>query len=106
MSEDLYPYDNFIEDYDKLKSQEKSWDAENETEEITTIEDIHESLVNGQFKQFRNQVNFYNIDIDTKCIINLDCEGFWKDYCDYLEEIFLPGFAYKWLKSAILHSEG
>lgn len=43
-----------------------------------TIEQIHDSLINGQKKQMVEQINEYGVE-------------FWKDYRDYLTNLYYEG---------------
>lgn len=58
--------------------------------EELTIEQIHESLVNGQRKQMVKQINAY------------EPAQFWPDYINYLNELYSMETAYGFLKDAIV----
>ena len=55
---------------------------------MTTIEEIHESLVNGQKKQMVTQIKEYGL------------YDFWADYKEYLDGLYAPESAYNYFWAA------
>ena len=54
------------------------------------IETIHESLVNGQRKQFVKQVDEYGT------------YDFWNNYSEYLSSIYPIGGCFVWITDAVI----
>jgi len=54
------------------------------------IEEIHNSLVNGQRKQMVTQIDEYELFFD-----------FWSDYANFLEESGISN-EYEWFKDAVI----